>query len=134
MTLWELGNLRREAARHGIGVSQLCILATVRLHSHATMRMLAERCGISCAAVTGAVDRLEADGLVERIAADFDKRCLLVRPTEKGSTLLRGVLGWLTDAADTRERARESAVRARNPQPFANTEIRHAARAGKGEV
>lgn len=59
--------------RHLIGVDEPLPLTT-----------LSERCGCVKSNITQLVDRLEADGLVQRIPDPGDRRCILARITEPG--------------------------------------------------
>lgn len=53
-----------------------------------TQREVAERCYVTSATVTGVVDTLERDGLVERERSTEDRRVVRVRLTGEGRTRL----------------------------------------------
>ena len=53
-----------------------------------TQREVAERCYVTPATVTGVVDTLERDGLVERERSTSDRRVVTVRLTAEGRTRL----------------------------------------------
>jgi MarR family transcriptional regulator, organic hydroperoxide resistance regulator len=55
------------------------------------MSALAEALGCDASNVTGIVDRLEARGLIERCAAEHDRRVKMLAVTEKGADV-RGTL------------------------------------------
>lgn len=61
-----------------------------------TVRALAARLKIGKPAITRALDRLEADGLIKRLADDTDKRSILVSRTMAGAKLLSGLTAHLT--------------------------------------
>lgn len=52
---------------------------------------LAERLGVTKQAVTGLVDRMQYGGLVLRTEHPLDRRCTLVRLTERGAREIAGV-------------------------------------------
>lgn len=55
-----------------------------------TQREVAERCYVTPATVTGVVDTLEREGLVERERSDEDRRLVRVRITPEGRERLAG--------------------------------------------
>src|SRR4051812_50185473 len=69
------------------------------LTSPISQRELASRLGYDASNVTGIIDRLEANGLVERHVADGDRRVRLVSLAAKGAPPVggppgRGLPGW----------------------------------------
>jgi DNA-binding MarR family transcriptional regulator len=52
-----------------------------------SMSRLAEQIDVSLPNMTGIVDRMEENGLVERVRSDDDRRIVLVRSTPKGAEL-----------------------------------------------
>ncbi len=64
--------------------SQFDIIATLGNTEGMTFRELGERTLITKGTLTGVLDRLEAHGLVTRMAQTEDRRCILVRLTEAG--------------------------------------------------
>ncbi|NLR75652.1 MarR family winged helix-turn-helix transcriptional regulator [Leeia aquatica] len=75
--------------RHGLKSSEFDVLATLRRHNcPLTPTALYRTMMLTSGAVTGLVDRLEARGLVERIASQEDRRSLLVRLTPAGHALI----------------------------------------------
>ena len=62
------------AAECGLTPAQCHVLRLLRPDTAVPMRILAERLGCDASNVTGIVDRLEARGLLERRAADHDRR------------------------------------------------------------
>ena len=57
-----------------------------------TPSALADNLGITRGTVTGLLDGLERDGLVERVAHPEDRRMLMIRLTDKGFDLLERML------------------------------------------
>ncbi len=51
---------------------------------------LSDSAGVTKAAMTGTVDRLERRGLVQRRPNEFDRRGVVVALTQKGESLLNG--------------------------------------------
>lgn len=64
--------------------SQFDIIATLGNTEGMTFRELGERTLITKGTLTGVIDRLEAQGLVRRVAQTDDRRCTLVKLTEAG--------------------------------------------------
>lgn len=52
---------------------------------------IAAYCGISSAAVTGILDRLEKEGLVQRIMSADDRRSFQIYLTEKGTRFCKSI-------------------------------------------
>jgi len=61
-------------------------------HETLTMSGLAERLGVSTAAVTSIVDKLEAEGLASRTRSTEDRRQVLVKATPHGCETVESVL------------------------------------------
>jgi DNA-binding MarR family transcriptional regulator len=70
----------------GLNVSQADVLATIgRAEGMAlTCSEIAEATVITKGGITGIVDRLEARGLVQRVASREDRRSILIHLTDKG--------------------------------------------------
>jgi DNA-binding MarR family transcriptional regulator len=81
--------LRRELAPLGITAGQAALLHAIRTHPGIGVRELAEREGMSSPAITVAVDRLEAAGLVRRTRSGTDRRRVELEVTERGLRTLR---------------------------------------------
>lgn len=64
--------------------SQFDIIATLGNTEGMTFRELGEHTLITKGTLTGVIDRLEAQGLVRRVAQTDDRRCTVVRLTEAG--------------------------------------------------
>ena len=85
----------RLSGRHvrelGLTPAQFDIVATLGNTSGMPFRELGERTLITKGTLTGVVDRLEARGLVERVASDVDRRSVTVRLTAAGEREFRRV-------------------------------------------
>lgn len=72
---------------YGITVTQSFILFALMLQDGQNVKNLAERLFLESPAVTGLVDRLEKEKMVERRSDPDDRRALKVFLTEKGRSL-----------------------------------------------
>jgi DNA-binding MarR family transcriptional regulator len=81
-------------ARYGLSQGRFLLLMLLnrRKDASATPADLAEQAGVTRATVTGLLDGLEGDGLVERTHRKDDRRMVDVRITKKGQTLLEKIL------------------------------------------
>lgn len=81
-------------AAHGLSHGKLRVLITMYTSSHKmfTPSEIAEQQGISRPTVTGLLDGLERDGIVERISHSNDRRMVMVRLTDSGTEMLQKVL------------------------------------------
>ncbi len=81
-------------SRFGLSVGRLGILILLHNSGEAgrTPSELADEGGITRATVTGLLDGLEKEGLVERIKHPGDRRMLHIRMTPKGRDLIAAVL------------------------------------------
>lgn len=77
--------------RHGISFGAYDVLLRLARVADGTLRMseLADRVMVPPSSLTRKVDRLVADGLVERNRSDRDSRLMLVRLTASGRGLVR---------------------------------------------
>jgi DNA-binding MarR family transcriptional regulator len=128
----------RLSGRHvrelGLTPAQFDIVATLGNTPGMPFRELGERTLITKGTLTGVVDRLEARGLVERVASDVDRRSVTVRLTPAGDREFRrvfephighckrGFAGWsvrdLAALEDQLTRLRDGLVEAtREPAP-----------------
>ncbi|WP_188896770.1 MarR family winged helix-turn-helix transcriptional regulator [Microlunatus endophyticus] len=81
---------------HGLGLTPSQALALRELQSPLAMRELATRMACEASNVTFVVDRLEAGGLVERVAHPDDRRTKRVRLTEAGRSVRARLMRQLT--------------------------------------
>jgi DNA-binding MarR family transcriptional regulator len=79
----------REVAGDEVTYSQLKLLKMVSLTQGYSVSNVAHFLGVSTAAASRAVDRLVRRGLIDRAAAEADRRAVHLSLTERGQTLLR---------------------------------------------
>lgn len=87
----------------GLSQGRFSILMLLNRHPDVpqTPAALADQSGVTRATITGLLDTLEKDGLVERSPADNDRRCVLVRLTSKGASLMDALLpGYFRHVAE----------------------------------
>jgi len=94
----------RERLRAGYDTTLPRFDVLAALHAHPEgmkMSELSQHLVVSNGNVTGVVNRLVADGLVERQTIPSDRRAFLVRITEQGRTLMEDMveqhLGWIDE-------------------------------------
>lgn len=110
----------RERLRHGFDITLARFDVLAMLHRSPeglTMSALSQQLVVSNGNVTGIVDRLVVDGLVERHAVEGDRRASLVKVTEAGRAAMDEMavehLGWIDDLfvrVDEADAARAIAV------------------------
>lgn len=89
-------SLGETAANYGLTVGEWYLLGALRGNGapyRVTSGRLAKQIGITAGALTGRIDRLEARGLVRRLADDDDRRITYVELTSEGHEL------WLAAVA-----------------------------------
>jgi len=72
---------------YGVTPSQYSVLRCLWGRSHATPKQLAEVLGIETSTVSGLLDRLQKNGLIDRIVNLEDRREVQVIATQKGKDL-----------------------------------------------
>jgi DNA-binding MarR family transcriptional regulator len=95
ITAAELGRLvEPHFARFGISQGRFATLMALRRATDqtATPAELSEHLSVTRATVTGLLDALEADGLVERAHRKDDRRSVAVTITKKGTALIEKIL------------------------------------------
>lgn len=90
LALWHQVTVRMlQQTGPDLSARQLAVLLTVYLDEGPhTVRGLAAHLRVSKPAITRALDRLSADGLLDRETDDNDRRSVLIQRTPKGSTYL----------------------------------------------
>ncbi len=83
--------LRREIHSLGVTGGQVSLLVAIKYAPGIGVRELAAQERMSPAAISKAVTKLEAMGLVERSASDEDRRRVGLTVSEKGHQVLRSV-------------------------------------------
>jgi DNA-binding MarR family transcriptional regulator len=88
---------RVPAVAHQFGLSpkQLVLIWRLPPGSTASMRAMGDRLSCDASFMTGMVDRLEEDGLIERRPDPGDRRVTLIAVTEKGAELRERALAAL---------------------------------------
>ena len=81
----------------GITPSQYSVLSCLWGRSHATPKQLAEILGIETSTVSGLLDRLQKNGLIDRIVNSEDRREGQVIATQKGRDLEKPVTVIIDD-------------------------------------
>ena len=76
----------------GLSVARLRMLGMLRGFGPRPMGVIAKQAGISARTLTALVDRLEREGLAERIPHPSDRRATLIAITEAGERALRACL------------------------------------------
>lgn len=81
-------------ARLGLSCGRFTILALLnrRPDEGRTPSQIADACGVTRATVSGLLDGLESDGLVQRVRSDSDRRTMQVRLTAEGRRFLDRML------------------------------------------
>ncbi|MGI5215463.1 MarR family winged helix-turn-helix transcriptional regulator [Plantactinospora sp. CA-290183] len=80
---------RHLAAHHGLTPAGMTVLFVLLRRGESTHREMAERCFVRPATLTGVVDTLERDGLVERRRDPTDRRTVRLGLTAKGEEQAR---------------------------------------------
>lgn len=90
LALWHQVTVRMlQQSGPDLSARQIAVLLTVYLEDGPhTVRGLAENLRVSKPAITRALDRLSAEGLLSRKTDDNDRRSVLILRTEEGSTFL----------------------------------------------
>jgi DNA-binding MarR family transcriptional regulator len=82
---------KEQAARHGLTGPQLSVVKMLEDIGDLSLSELSERINAQNSTVTGIVDRMEREGLVERKRSSDDRRVVHIRLTKKGSDLSRSL-------------------------------------------
>lgn len=81
-----------QLAAHGLSQGRLRLLAQLKIEGERSPAAIAEAIGVSRATVTGLLDRLESDGLVERRPSRLDRRSWRVRLSARGRRRMEELL------------------------------------------
>jgi DNA-binding MarR family transcriptional regulator len=111
--------LRRELAPLGITGGQAALLYAIRTHPGIGVRELAVLEGVSAPAVTAAVDRLAAAGLLARRRSERDRRRVELELTDEGLRVLRSArrrrTAWLASRLRALDASELAAIEAAVP-------------------
>ncbi|HEY0117232.1 MAG TPA: MarR family transcriptional regulator [Cellulomonas sp.] len=81
----------RQAAKAGIGVTEMRALARIVERGHETPKELAASLELSTGATTALIDRMESLGVIVRQPNHQDRRSLTLLPTAHGETLMETI-------------------------------------------
>jgi DNA-binding MarR family transcriptional regulator len=113
VVLWLSRHLRRESHELGLRAGQVTLLDAIKNHPGITARELAERDGISAAAMSGQLARLEEAGLVTR-SRGADRRQMKLGITAEARRVLRTVRKrrnvWLAERLELLEPREREAI------------------------
>lgn len=84
-------------SEYGITITQSFILFALMIQDGQNVKNLAERLSLESPAVTGLVDRLEKEKMLERRSDPEDRRALRVYLTEKGRSLAEKLIPIAVD-------------------------------------
>lgn len=79
------------ASRHGLTGPQLTVVKMLETLGDLSLSRLSEKIRAQNSTVTGIVDRMEADGLVERSRGADDRRVYKIRLSARGQKIARAV-------------------------------------------
>lgn len=82
---------KSEARARGLTGPQLSVLKILEATGDLSLTELSERMSAKNSTITGIVDRMERDGLVERERSSIDRRVVRIRATEAGRAIARSV-------------------------------------------
>lgn len=89
MTITQL----KTARHYGINLTALEVLLTLAEDGDLSMSLLADKVGISTAAITGTADSLAKKQLVKRSASESDRRTIWLTLTEIGRVRIHQITG-----------------------------------------
>ena len=82
---------RERCARYGITATQLSVIKMLSEIGDLSLSRLSSLIRANNSTVTGIVDRMERDGLVRREQSEDDRRVWMIKLTERGRRLARGI-------------------------------------------
>ena len=112
-----------------VSMSQLHVLWLLQHQGAMTMSRLAELLGVSLSNATGIIDRMETNGLIERVRVPDDRRLVLVQPAAGGRKALM-------ETESTKRDSMRSVIRRLSPaeRPVVLEALRSLRRALSAEV
>jgi DNA-binding MarR family transcriptional regulator len=84
----------------GLGTTECQTLSYLEVHGSSGQSELARDLGLTSSALTALVDRLERQGVAERVAHPQDRRRTTIRVTERGASLVTQSHEWLDATLD----------------------------------
>jgi DNA-binding MarR family transcriptional regulator len=79
----------------GLGTTESQTLSYLAVHGSSGQSELARDLGLTSSALTALVDRLERQGVAERVRHPRDRRRTIVRVTERGASMVNESHRWL---------------------------------------
>ena len=112
-----------------VSMSQLHVLWLLQHQGAMTMSRLAEFLGVSLSNATGIIDRMETNGLIERVRVPDDRRLVLVQPAAGGRQAL-------SETESTKREGMRAVIRRLSPaeRPVVLEALRSLRRALSAEV
>ena len=112
-----------------VSMSQLHVLWLLQHQGAMTMTRLAELLGVSLSNATGIIDRMETNGLIERVRVPDDRRLVLVQPAAAGRQAL-------SETESTKREGMRAVIRRLSPseRPVVLEALRSLRRALSAEV
>ncbi len=87
----------RLLSKHKLTMKMACLLAYLARGNSPNMTEIHRSLGVSTAAITGCIDRLEKLGFVQRVHPPDDRRKVMVEITLKGKAFITEMNGFLED-------------------------------------
>ena len=84
----------------GLGTTESQALSYLAVHGESGQSALAHDLGLTSSAATALVDRLERQGVAERVRHPKDRRRLIIRLTDRGLTMVSESHRWLAATLD----------------------------------
>lgn len=84
----------------GLGTTESQALSYLEVHGSSGQSELARDLGLTSSALTALVDRLERQGVAERVSHPQDRRRSMIRVTEQGAALVTESHDWLDATLD----------------------------------
>ena len=82
---------KTQAREHGLTGPQISVLKILEAMGDLSLTELSAKMSARNSTLTGIVDRMERDGLVQRERSQSDRRVVIIRPTEKGRGVAKAV-------------------------------------------
>ncbi len=84
----------------GLGTTESQALSFLAVHGESGPSALGRGLGLTSSAATALVDRLERQGVAERVPHPHDRRQIIVRLTHRGRSVVDESRGWLAAALE----------------------------------
>jgi len=84
----------------GLGTTESQALSYLAVHGESGQSVLARDLGLTSSASTSLVDRLERQGVAERVRHPHDRRRLIVRLTDRGRAVVDESYTWLASTLE----------------------------------